>query len=46
MTIAALRQAKIRPDELMGMLREQGVEDTGAIRYAFLERDGALVVLA
>ena len=39
---AALRKARIRPDELMSMLRQQGLEDTGAVRYAFLERDGAL----
>lgn len=39
---SSLRKARVRPGELMGMLREQGIEDTGAIRYAFLERDGAL----
>ena len=39
---SALQKARLRPDELMGMLREQGIENTGAIRYAFLERDGNL----
>ncbi|MGN6376143.1 MAG: DUF421 domain-containing protein [Sphingomonas sp.] len=38
----ALRRACMRRDELMGMLREQGIKDTGVIQCAFLERDGAL----
>jgi len=37
---AALRKARLRPDELVGMLREQGIENTGVIRYAFFERSG------
>lgn len=40
----ALRTARMRPDEIKGMLREQGIEDTGAVRFAFLERSGNLGV--
>jgi len=32
----------MRPDEIMGMLREQWIEDTGVVRFAFLERTGTL----
>ncbi len=38
----AMCKARMRPDEIMGMLREQGIEDTGDVRFAFLERTGAL----
>jgi len=38
----SLRKARMRPDEIMGMLREQGIEDTGVVRFAFLERTGTL----
>lgn len=40
----ALRKVRMRPDEIKGMLREQGIEDTGVIRFAFLERTGTLGV--
>ena len=40
-----LRAARLRPDELLGMLREQEVENTGEVRYAFLERSGQLGLL-
>ncbi len=39
-----LREARMRPDEIKGMLREQGIEDPGIIRVAFLERSGNLGV--
>lgn len=41
----ALASAGLRRDELMGLLRENGVEDTGEIRYAFLELSGQLGLL-
>lgn len=41
----ALHDELIRPDELMGMLRENGVRDVGDVEYAFLERSGSLSVL-
>lgn len=41
----ALVSSKLRRDELMGFLREQGVEDTGEIRYAFLELSGEIGLL-
>ncbi|MEO5826859.1 MAG: YetF domain-containing protein [Gemmatimonadales bacterium] len=40
----ALHLAQMRPDEVKGMLREQGIEDTGVVRFAFLERSGGLGV--
>ncbi len=40
----ALRLARMRPDEVKGLLREQGIEDTGVVRFAFLERSGGLGV--
>ncbi len=40
----AMHRARMRPDEVKGMLREQGIEDTGVVRFAFLERTGTLGV--
>lgn len=37
-----LAVARLRRSDLMGLLREEGVEDTGQVRYAFLERTGQL----
>ena len=39
---SALRRVRMRPDEFKGMLREQGIENTGKVRFAFLERSGML----
>lgn len=39
---AGLRKARLRRNELMGLLREQEVADTGEVRYAFLEESGYL----
>ena len=41
----ALRSAGLRRDELMGLLRECEVADTGEIRYAFLELSGQIGLL-
>lgn len=38
----ALSRSGLRRDELHGLLREQGVENTGEVRYAFFERTGSL----
>lgn len=38
----ALRRAAIRPDEFLALLRQQGIDNTGTVRYAFLERSGQL----
>ncbi len=38
----ALKKARLRTDEFMAMLRVEGVEDTGEVRLAFLERTGEL----
>lgn len=38
----ALRAERIRIDELYSMLREHGIENTGELRYAFLELSGQL----
>jgi len=40
-----LKAARLRRSEVMGLLREEGIEDTGEIRYAFLEGSGELGVL-
>ena len=45
MTAEALTATGLRRDELMGLLRERGVEDTGEIRYAFLELSGEIGLL-
>ncbi|PAP75465.1 DUF421 domain-containing protein [Rubrivirga marina] len=37
-----LRAARLRRNELMGLLREQEVANTGEVRYAFLEESGYL----
>ncbi len=42
---AGLEAARLRRDDLMGLLREEGIEDTGEVRYAFLERSGQLGLL-
>lgn len=39
---ANLKQAKLRRDEFLAMLRTQEITDTGEVRYAFLERSGQL----
>ena len=39
---AAARRANLRPDELLAMLREQGIDDVGELRFAFVERTGRL----
>ncbi len=41
----ALGAAGLRRDELMGLLREKEVADTGEVRYAFLEPSGDLGLL-
>ena len=38
----SLSKERLRREELMQLLREHGIEDTGEIRYAFLERTGNL----
>ncbi|PRY93808.1 uncharacterized protein DUF421 [Hasllibacter halocynthiae] len=40
----ALRKAGIRHDELLGLLRAQGVEHLGEVRHALLERSGEISV--
>ena len=35
-----VRRENLRPDEFLGMLREAGIEQTGDVRYVFLERSG------
>lgn len=37
-----VRLERLRPDEFLGLLREEGIEQTGEVRYAFLERSGKL----
>ncbi len=41
----ALQSARLREDELFGMLRTQGLDSTATIRLALLERTGELSVL-
>lgn len=41
----ALSEAGLRRDELMGLLREREVHDTGEVRYAFIELSGDLGLL-
>ena len=38
----AVRRASMRPDELLAMLREQGIDNVGELRFAFIERTGGL----
>lgn len=40
-----MRSELLTEDELMGKLREQGVEDLSEVRVAYVEEDGALSVL-
>ena len=37
-----VRKENLRPDEFLALLREQGIVQTGDVRYAFLERSGNL----
>ena len=37
-----VRKENLRPDEFLALLRENGLTDTGEVRYAFLERSGNL----
>lgn len=39
-----LRREMLTRDELMGKLREQGVEDFAEVRWAYMESDGAISV--
>lgn len=40
--LTALRAERLRVDELYSMLREQGIANTGELRYALLELSGKL----
>lgn len=40
----AMGEARLRPDEFMAMLRDQGIRHTGEVEFAFLERSGLLSV--
>ena len=40
----AMDEARLRPDEFMAMLRDQGIRNTGEVEFAFLERSGLLSV--
>ena len=42
---SGLEKARLRKEELMGMLRMEGLHNTNQISYAFLERSGMLSVL-
>jgi len=42
---SGLEKARVRKEELMGMLRGEGLHDTCSIQYAFLERSGMLSIL-
>lgn len=42
---SVLDHTNLRPEELLGMLREQGIANTGEVRYAFLEPSGQLGIV-
>lgn len=41
----SLHPEQIRRDELLGLLREQEIENTGELRYVFLEETGQLGII-
>ena len=41
----SLHPEQIRRDELLGLLREQGIENTGELKYVFIEETGSLGII-
>ncbi len=41
----SLHPEQIRRDELLGLLREHGIENTGELKYVFIEETGSLGII-
>lgn len=40
-----MRRELVTEEELMGQIREQGIEDLAKVKKAFMERDGRISVI-